>query len=156
MPLSFGGGTSNGVVRVGKMKILGIDYGDKRIGLALSDALGMMAHGRGIIQQISLEETLDKILDIIQTEGVKKVVVGLPKRLDNTIGARAKIVLEFVEKLKSLTDVSVITWDERLTTVQAEKILVDTGLSREKKRKHLNTVSAQLILQSYLQASSSS
>lgn len=134
------------------MKSLGIDYGEKIMGLTVSDASGLIALGHGVIERTTLEEDLTQLSNIIQTEKIGQIVIGLPKKLDNTLGRKAEEVLEFVEVLKLHTDISIIPWDERLTTVQAERMIKEIPLTRAAKRKHLNTVSAQLILQSYLDA----
>lgn len=134
------------------MRILGIDYGSRRIGLAISDALGLMAHGHGIIDGGTILEVSSRITEVIVREKVGRVVIGLPKKLNNTLGIQAKEVLKFVEQLKTQVDIPVITWDERLTTAQAEVLLKDVNLSRQRKRRQLNTVAAQLILESYLDA----
>lgn len=134
------------------MRILGIDYGSRRIGLAITDELGLMAHGRGIINGGTILEVIPRITEIIKEEKVEQIVIGLPKKMNNTLGAQAKKVLEFVEQLKEQVNIPIITWDERLTTSQAEKMLQDVNLSRQRKRQQLNTAAAQLILQNYLEA----
>ena len=134
------------------MKMLGIDYGEKRIGLAVSDELGLMAHGHGIINNTGEQEVLAQIARLIQQENITTIVVGLPKNMNDTIGAKAKEVLDFVGRLQTQLKISVVTWDERLTTHQAEMMLREMNLSRQKKRKQLNVVAAQLILQEYLEA----
>ena len=134
------------------MKMLGIDYGEKRIGLAVSDELGLMAHGHGIIDNIGEPEVLAQIDRLIQTESITTIVIGLPKNMNGTIGVKAQEVLDFVGRLQARLEIPVVTWDERLTSHQAEIMLGEMNLSRQKKRKQVNVVAAQLILQEYLEA----
>lgn len=132
------------------MSVLGIDYGEKRIGLAISDNIGLLAHGLGVLENIGGDETVEAISQIVLERNVKRVVVGLPKNMNNTIGERAKAVVAFTKSLHSHLGVDVETWDERLTTRQAEEMLA--GLSHKNRGKVVDTVSAQIILQSYLDA----
>ena len=135
------------------MQILGIDYGEKIIGLAISDPSGIIAHGHGVIEHITLATDLEQLRDIIQTEKIEQIVIGLPKKLDNTLGAKAKEVMEFVEELKQYTDVPIVFWDERLTSVEAGRSIREMHLKRAQRKRHVNTVAACIILQSYLDAS---
>ncbi len=132
------------------MRTLGIDYGEKRIGLAISDPLGLSAQGLPTIERINGEDFLKKLADIIKEKGVSKIIVGLPKNMNNTIGEKAEEVLEFVEVLKSSFNLPVLTIDERLTTVRAHKAMSETKMSIKKKQKRVDMISAQFILQSYL------
>lgn len=132
------------------MRILGIDYGSKRIGLAISDEKGLLALGKGIIENISRPKSLQAIKDLVESERITRIVVGLPRKFNDTIGRRAKEVLSFVAQIKQGINIPVETWDERLTTAEAEEMLRGVKLSRPRKRRHLNTVAAQLILQGYL------
>ncbi len=132
------------------MRTLGIDYGEKRIGLAISDPLGLSAQGLPTIERINGEDFLKKLADIIKEKGVSKIIVGLPKNMNNTIGEKAEEVLEFVEVLKSSFNLPVLTVDERLTTVRAHKAMSETKMSIKKKQKRVDMISAQFILQSYL------
>jgi putative Holliday junction resolvase len=134
------------------MKLLGLDYGEKGIGLALADSELLIAHGHGVIERTELAEDITRLLDLIQAEGITRIIIGLPKKLNNTISTKAQAVLEFVEVLKLHTDVPIALWDERLTTVQAEHVLCEAHLSRAKKKRYLHTIAAQFILQSYLEA----
>ncbi len=127
------------------MRILGIDYGEKRIGVAVSDPLGIIAQGIAVIGNI---EELAKIIG--QYEKIDEIVVGLPKRMSGEIGIQAQKVLEFVERLKVAYPIPVSTWDERLTTAAAERTLISAGLSREKRKKVIDRSAAAYILQSYL------
>jgi len=135
------------------MRILGIDYGEKRIGLAISDPLGFTAQGLPTIERVNGEDYLQKLADVIKEKGVSRIIVGLPKSMNNTIGKKAEEVLEFVEVLKSNLNLPVVTVDERLTTVRAYKAMSDTKMSLRKKQKRIDMISAQFILQSYLDRS---
>lgn len=135
-----------------RLRILGIDFGEKRIGVAISDPLGLTAQavaviGKGKSFDMDIEE-LKKIIN--KYEGVDEIIVGLPKTMRGEIGNQARKVLEFVEALKNNFKLKVDTWDERLTTVSAEKTLISAGLSREKRRKVIDKSAAAYILQGYL------
>ncbi len=132
------------------MRILGIDYGEKRIGLAISDPLGLTAQGLPTIVRANGEDYLQKLADVIKEKGVSRIIVGLPKSMNDTIGKKAEEVLEFVEVLKSNLNLPVVTVDERLTTVRAYKAMSETKMSLRKKQKRVDMISAQFILQSYL------
>ncbi len=132
------------------MRILGIDYGEKRIGLAISDPLGLTAQGLPTIERVNSEDYLQKLADVIKEKGVSRIIVGLPKSMNDTIGKKAEEVLQFVEVLKSHLNLPVITVDERLTTVRAYKAMSESKMSLRKKQKRVDMISAQFILQSYL------
>lgn len=134
------------------MKILGLDLGSKTVGIALSDALGITAQGieTYIFPDDDYEQALNKIKEIVQKEGVKKIVLGYPKNMNGTIGPRGKISEEFANNLRNRLNVEVILWDERMTTVQAQKILIDANISRQKRKKIIDKMAAVVILQSYL------
>ncbi len=138
------------------MRILGIDYGEKRIGLAISDPLGLTAQGLPTIERVDGEDYLRKLADLIKEKGVSRIIVGLPKSMNDTIGKKAEEVLEFVEVLKSHLNLPVVTVDERLTTVRAYKAMSETKMSLRKKQKKVDMISAQFILQSYLDKLASS
>ena len=134
------------------MRILGIDFGDKRIGLAISDPLGFTAQAVAVIGKgESFEKDIQELKKIIKKyEGVDEIVVGLPITMSGEIGKQAQKVLEFVEALKGSFKININTWDERLTSVVAEKTLISAGLSREKRKKVIDKSAATFILQSYL------
>lgn len=134
------------------MRILGIDYGSKRIGIAISDPLGITAQGVAVIGKGEIfEQDINELKRIIKKYGgIDEIVVGLPKTMAGAIGEQAKIVLVFVEALKKEFKLNISTWDERLTTVEAEKTLISAGLSREKRKKVIDKSAATYILQSYL------
>lgn len=129
------------------MKVLGIDYGTKRIGLAISDPLGIIANGQ---PTISNESALEKIKKIVETERIAKIVLGYPKNMNNTIGPAAKAVEEFQNKLKEIVDIPITLWDERLTTAEATKRLIEADISRKKRKLLVDKTAATLILQGYL------
>jgi putative Holliday junction resolvase len=134
------------------MRILGIDFGEKRIGIAISDPLGLTAQGVAVIgKSETFEEDIKELNKIIKKcGGVDEILVGLPKTLAGEIGIQAQKVLEFVEALKAAFKIPINTWDERLTTVQAERTLKEAGLSAKKRRKVVDKSAAAYILQSYL------
>lgn len=132
------------------MRILGIDYGEKRIGVALSDPLGITAQGLTTIERTQIKEDLQKILNIIQEKEVEEVVVGLPKHMNNTLGDKAHAVLAFVELLKKRVQIPIHTIDERLSTVRANKAMLEGDLSRKKRKERIDMIAAQFILQNYL------
>ena len=132
------------------MKILGLDPGSKRIGVALSDELRLMAHGMDSIQRGRVEKDLERIRMIVWENDVSEIVVGLPVSMNGSHSAQTKEVLKFIDDLAAAVKVPVRTWDERLTSVQAERILLEADMSRAKRRKFRDKVAAKVILQSYL------
>jgi len=134
------------------MRILGIDYGDKRIGVAISDPLGLTAQGVAVIgKRDTFEEDIREIKKIIKKyEGVDEILIGLPIKMSGELGIQAEKVQKFQEALKSAFKIPINTWDERLTTVQAERMLSEAGLSFKKRRKVVDKSAATYILQSYL------
>lgn len=132
------------------LRIMGLDLGSKTIGIALSDELGIAAHAMKTISRQSIKKDLAAIGDLVSTYEVHRIVVGLPIQMTGTLGIEAKKVLKFVDEIKRALSVSVTTWDERLTTVQAERVLLEAGLSRKKRKRVIDKTAATLILQSYL------
>ncbi|MFZ5898062.1 MAG: Holliday junction resolvase RuvX [Bacillota bacterium] len=132
------------------MRTLGLDIGDKRIGVALSDELGLTAQGQGVIVRGKLADDIRRIAEMIASREVGSVIVGLPKRLDGSIGPQAQKVLEFVGELRKTVKVPIILWDERLSTAQVEKILIDADVRRMRRRKVVDAMAAAVILDSYL------
>ena len=129
-------------------RILGIDFGDRRFGLALSDPSGMLASAHLVVEG---EEGLRKELSrLFAEEEVERIVLGLPVNMDGTLGPKAKQVLAFKERLEVEWKKPVDTWDERLTTVQAQRSLREGGLSRGQRSARVDKVAAQILLQSYL------
>ena len=133
-----------------RMRILGLDVGTKRIGIAISDELGWTAQGVKTLHRRDGESDLRKIRDITEQYGVEKIVVGLPRNMDGSLGPQAEMTLEFVQEMREILGVPIITWDERLSTVEATKMLIRADLSRKKRKQKVDMTAAVLILQSYL------
>ena len=135
------------------MRIMGLDYGSKTVGVAISDALGLTAQGIEIIrrtQENKLRQTLARIEALVKEYEVTAIVLGFPKNMNNTIGDRAEKSLAFKEMLERRTGKPVILWDERLTTIAAERMLMESGVRRENSKAVIDKVAAALILQGYL------
>ena len=132
------------------MRIMGIDYGEKRFGIALSDPLGITAQGLPTVERTSIQEDIKKIINIIQEKEVQEIVVGLPKHLNNTLGDKAKEVLNFIDTLKQHINIPIKTFDERFSTVRANRAMLEGDLSRKKRKERVDMIAAQLILQGYL------
>lgn len=134
------------------MRTLGIDYGDKRIGVAISDPLGIIATGIAVVGKgETFEQDIQEINSLIKKyDGVEEIVVGLPKMMSGAAGLQAGKVMKFVDALKQEFKIKITTWDERLTTIEAERALIETGMSREKRRKVIDKSAAAAILQGYL------
>lgn len=132
------------------MRIMGLDVGDKRIGVALSDLMGWTAQGLETIHRTNIKSDLQRIETIIKEHDVKKIVVGLPKNMNGTLGPQSEKVVEFAERLKKRTNLEIIFWDERLTTVAAERTLIEADVSRKKRKTVIDKVAAIHILQGYL------
>ena len=132
------------------MRYLGLDLGTKSLGLALSDRTGLIASFYKNISYTDENKLIEEIKDIVEKEHVEKLVLGLPKNMDNSLGWRSTETIEFKEKLEKMLDKEVILEDERLTTKIAENMLIDFDLSRKKRKKVIDGVSAVIILQSYL------
>ena len=135
------------------MRILGLDYGSKTVGVAVSDPLGFTAQGVEIIRRKSenkMRQTLARIEELIAQYQVEEIVLGLPKNMNNTLGDRAEKSLELKETLERRTGLPVVMWDERLTTVSANRVLMETGVRRENRQEHVDEIAAVFILQGYL------
>ena len=132
------------------MRIMGIDYGEKRIGVAISDPLGITAQGLPTIERTNIQEDIQKILNIIREKEVNEIVVGLPKHMNNMLGEKAQAVLAFVDLIKKHVNIPVNTIDERLSTLRAHKAMLEGDLSRKKRKDRVDMIAAQLILQGYL------
>lgn len=131
-------------------RLLGLDIGDKWIGAAISDELLLTAQPLETIERISNKATYEKINDIIESYGVQTVVVGLPKNMNNTIGPQAEKVIKFSEKLKNKYGVEIVYVDERMTTLSAERILIEASVRRENRKKYVDKIAATYILQTHL------
>ncbi len=132
------------------MRILGLDVGSKTIGVAVSDELNLIAQGVTTLKRKGLRLDIEDLLRMIEEFKVEKVVVGLPKNMNGSLGPSAKMVLSLVEELKKFVDLPIITWDERLSTVAAQKALLEADVSRKKRKQVIDKVAALLILQGYL------
>lgn len=136
-----------------------MDYGSKTVGVAISDALGITAQGIETIErkeENKLRQTLARIEALVQEYEVEKIVLGFPKNMNNTIGERAEKSLELKEKLERRIGIPVIMWDERLTTVEAERTLMESKVRRENRKKYVDKIAAVFILQGYLDSLSMS
>ena len=134
-------------------RILGLDFGSKTVGVAVSDPLGITAQGVEIIrreQENKLRRTLARIEALIQEYQVNSIVLGFPKNMNNTVGERGEKTLAFCETLKRRTGIPVVLWDERLTTVTADRVLMESGVRREERKEYVDKLAAVLILQNYL------
>jgi len=130
-----------------------MDIGSRTIGIAISDELGITAQGLKTIKRRSMEEDLKDISIIIAQFKIDRIVVGLPKNMDGTIGKQAELVLQWIKTAQEKINTPVETWDERLSTVEASKILLEADLSRKKRKGVIDKVAAVLILQGYLSQS---
>ena len=132
------------------MRIMGIDYGDARVGVAVSDIMGFMAQGVGTVKNNGLNKLIEELDKIIKEYSPEKIVVGLPKNMDGTEGFRAEATYKFTERLKKVYDGEIVYWDERLTTMGASRFLNETNTRGKKRKGVIDTVSACLILEGYL------
>ena len=135
------------------MRIMGLDYGEKTVGVAVSDPLGLTAQGIETIfrkEENKLRRTCARIEELIREYEVERIVLGLPKHMNNDIGKRAEQSLKFGEMLKKRTGLEVVMWDERLTTVEAERTLIKNKGRREDRKKYIDKIAAVFILQGYL------
>lgn len=135
------------------MRIMGLDFGSKTVGVAISDPLLITAQGIEIIRrkdENKLRQTLARIEELITEYEVGEIVLGLPKNMNDTIGVRAELSLEFQEKLERRTGLPVHMWDERLTTVAADKTMMEAGIRREHRKEYVDKIAAVFILQGYL------
>ncbi len=135
------------------MRIMGLDFGSKTVGVAVSDSLLLTAQGVEIIrrkEENKLRQTLARIEELIIAYEVEEIVLGLPKNMNATEGERVALTMEFKEKLERRTGLPVHMWDERLTTVAADKAMMEAGIRRENRKEHVDRIAASLILQGYL------
>ena len=135
------------------MRIMGLDYGSKTVGVAISDPLEITAQGVEIIRrkdENKLRKTYARIEELIQQYDVNEIVVGLPKNMNNTEGERVQLSTEFKEALERRTGLPISMWDERLTTVAADRAMMEAGIRREDRGEYVDMIAASLILQGYL------
>jgi putative Holliday junction resolvase len=134
------------------MRIMGLDVGSKTVGIAISDELGWTAQG---LKTLKIDEEknkfgFDEIGQLIEEYGISQVVIGLPKNMNGTIGPRGEASKTYAEQIENQFSVSTILWDERLTTMAAERVLIEADVSRKKRKKVIDKMAAMMILQGYL------
>ncbi|SEG20794.1 putative holliday junction resolvase [Butyrivibrio sp. Su6] len=135
------------------MRIMGLDYGSKTVGVALSDELLLTAGAKEIIrrkEENKLRRTLARIEELIEEFKVEKIVLGLPVNMDQTPSVRSELCLEFKDKIERRCGIPVIMWDERLTTVEADEIMDEAGIRGRERKEYVDMIAAQVILQDYL------
>lgn len=137
------------------MRIMGLDFGSKTVGVAVSDPLGITAQGVEIVRRKSpnkLRQTLARIEELVREYDVEELVLGFPKNMNGTEGERCEKTKEFKELLEKRTGLPVALWDERLTTVAADRAMMEAGLGRLERKEHVDEIAAVLILQGYMSA----
>ncbi|MCR5837426.1 MAG: Holliday junction resolvase RuvX [Lachnospiraceae bacterium] len=135
------------------MRIMGLDFGSKTVGVAVSDPLGITAQGLEIVRRQSenkLRKTLARIEELIKEYDVEKIVLGYPKNMNNTLGDRVAKTEEFAAMLERRTGLEIIMWDERLSTVEAQRTMMEAGVRREDRDQYVDKIAATIILQGYL------
>ncbi|MGN0299477.1 MAG: Holliday junction resolvase RuvX [Lachnospiraceae bacterium] len=135
------------------VRIMGLDYGSRTVGVAISDGLGLTAQAVETItrkEENKLRKTLARVEELVVEYGVTQIVLGLPKNMNNTEGERVERTKEFKEMLERRVGIPVVFWDERLTTVSAERVLQESGVRREHRKEHIDQIAAVFILQGYL------
>lgn len=138
------------MIREKQMRLLGIDIGEKRIGVAMSDIFGSIASPVRVIQRQDIETDIGLINDIIKEYNISEIVAGLPRNMNGSLGQKAAQITEFTDNLKEKINIPVTMWDERLTTVAGERVLLQGNVSRKKRKKVIDKIAACIILQSYL------
>jgi putative Holliday junction resolvase len=140
-----------------QLRIIGLDFGEKTIGVAVSDPFGWTAQGVEIIrrkQEENIKPSLNRLKELIDQYNIEKIVLGLPKNMNNTLGPRAEKTINFKSKLEKMFSIPVEMWDERLSTKAAESILLEADVSRNKRKKVIDKMAAVYILQGYLDSMS--
>lgn len=133
-------------------RYMGLDVGTKTVGVALSDPMFIIATAHKTIKRTNIEKDLDELVKIIEDYQVSKVIVGMPYNMNKTIGPQGQRVMSFVDLLKRRIDNEIIYIDERMTTISANRILMETNVRRENRKEHIDKIAATYILQSYLDA----
>lgn len=133
------------------MKVMAIDYGDARTGVAVSDAMGILVGFTTVVAEWNRDSAADKVAQLVKEHRPDRIVMGFPKNMDGTEGPRAELYREFAKILEEKTGMRVILWDERRTTIEAHNILSANGKKMKKHRKNVDAVAASLILEGYLQ-----
>ena len=134
------------------MRILCLDVGDRKIGLSLSDRTGSIAQGLKLVRRSGDEQDVKELEQIVADHGVEMIVVGLPKNLDGSVGARARAVMELAGQIEKTLRIPVVTWDERFSTNEAHRVFDSAGMSQKKRKPFLDVIASQIILQGYLDA----
>ena len=129
---------------------MALDVGDKTIGVALSDPMFLMAHPIETIKRKKASIDISRLVELIEENDVELIVVGLPKNMNNTIGPQSMKVMSFVDLIKKQTDTEIVYEDERMTTIQSERVLMDMKVRRENRKEHIDKIAATFILQSFL------
>lgn len=132
------------------MRLMGLDVGDRRIGIALSDPLGLTAQGHSTLHRKSNDQVLETICRLCDEYEVGKIVVGLPLNMNGSLGPRAQLVQEWAEQLGERSGLEIVFWDERLSTVSAQRVLLEADLSRKKRKGLVDKIAAVYILQGFL------
>jgi putative Holliday junction resolvase len=141
---------SNGAVKHESVRIGGLDVGDRRIGVAISDEYGWTAQGVNVVHRTQLDKDLEALRTALAPFAPTTIVIGLPKNMNGSLGPQAQKVLAFARQVEEVLAVPIVMWDERLSTVGAERVLLEADLSRAKRRKVIDKVAAVFILQGYL------
>lgn len=136
------------------MRILALDHGTKRIGVAVSDELKMIASPLEFIPAEEAEPAMRRLLEILKDKEVEQIVVGMPRNMDGSYGPAAEKVKEFVAQIRAVTQVPVRTWDERLTSAQANRVMIEANVRRDKRKEKVDAMAAAVLLQSFLDAQS--
>jgi putative pre-16S rRNA nuclease len=139
----------------GAGRTLALDYGDRRIGIALSDERGIAARPLMTLERVSWRKDLDRLNRIVREHDVRRIVIGLPLDMDGARGRRARLTESIMQRIRAGTGLPVIAWDERLTTVQAERILISGDVRRSRRRELIDQVAAVILLQTWLDAQGS-
>ena len=142
--------TKNHSSAPGEVRILALDVGRKRIGVAVSDPLGFTAQGLMVLERRDWDQDIDRLLKIARPYQVQEVLVGLPRHLNGRLGEQAEEIMALAQALGEALQAKVVTWDERLSTVEAERLLIEADMSRRRRRRVVDQVAATLILQAYL------
>ncbi len=132
------------------MRILGLDLGTKTLGIAITDSLGMIANPYKTLKFVDYEELIEPLKSIIEEQDVKEIALGLPKNMDNSMGFASKRSTDFKKVLENHLDIPITLVDERLSTMEAEKYLLDANMSRKKRKGHIDSVAASVILNTYI------
>ncbi len=133
-----------------QQRIMALDVGDRRIGIAVSDETNIISTAVGVIERKTLKQDIERIKDFTKEYEIGKIVVGLPLTMKGTESIQTEKVNKFIDRLKEMINIPVISFDERLSTVQGERLLIKADISRRKRKKLIDKVAAQIILQTYL------